>query len=88
VTQVYWRWPGILMLSVALGPAGAAERQAPAGQAARPPAARVNVDVLGPKVGERLPDFGLRDQHGNEQSLKSLIGPKGAIVVFFRSADW
>ncbi len=87
MTHVYWRWPAIWMLSIALGPAAVAERQAPAGQAARPPA-RLNVDVLGPKVGERLPDFTLRDQHGNEQSLKSLVGPKGAIVVFFRSADW
>ena len=43
---------------------------------------------VGPKVGEALPEFSLRDQDGHVQSLKSLLGPKGAIIVFFRSADW
>jgi peroxiredoxin len=35
-----------------------------------------------------LPDFTLRDQNGQPHSLKSLLGPKGALIVFFRSADW
>jgi hypothetical protein len=30
----------------------------------------------------------LPDQHGITRSLRSLMGPKGAILVFFRSADW
>ena len=42
----------------------------------------------GPKVGERVPDFSLPDQHGVTRSLKSTFGPKGAVLVFFRSADW
>jgi cytochrome oxidase Cu insertion factor (SCO1/SenC/PrrC family) len=54
----------------------------------QPAAAAVDVERLGPKVGETLPDFTLPDQHGTNRSLKSLIGPKGAILVFFRSADW
>jgi hypothetical protein len=44
--------------------------------------------ALGPKVGERVPDFSLPDQHGQVQTLKSTFGPKGAVLVFFRSADW
>jgi hypothetical protein len=44
--------------------------------------------TLGPKVGERVPDFSLPDQHGVTRSLKSTFGPKGAVLVFFRSADW
>jgi cytochrome oxidase Cu insertion factor (SCO1/SenC/PrrC family) len=59
-----------------------------AGQQSNPPAQIVDVDRVGPKVGEALPEFSLRDQDGHVQSLKSLLGPKGAIIVFFRSADW
>jgi peroxiredoxin len=43
---------------------------------------------LGPKAGERVPDFSLPDQHGTTRTLRSTLGPKGAVLVFFRSADW
>jgi hypothetical protein len=43
---------------------------------------------LGPQIGERVPDFTLPDQHGVARSLRSMLGPKGAVLVFFRSADW
>jgi len=43
---------------------------------------------LGPKIGERVPDFSLPDQHGTTRTLQSTFGPKGAVLVFFRSADW
>ena len=56
---------------------------------AQPPApAAVDVEKIGPTVGETVPDFSLPDQSGVTRSLKSLLGPKGAILVFFRSADW
>ena len=53
-------------------------------------AAAQNADQngVGPKVGERVADFSLRDQHGVTRSLQSTLGPKGAVLVFFRSADW
>jgi len=60
------------------------------GSAARQPsntAQTVDVDTVGPKIGETLPEFSLRDQGGQVHSLKSLLGSKGAIIVFFRSAD-
>ena len=44
--------------------------------------------TLGPKVGGRVPEFSLPDQHGATRTLKSTFGPKGAVLVFFRSADW
>jgi hypothetical protein len=44
--------------------------------------------TLGPKVGDRAPDFTLPDQNGVARPLASLLGPKGAVLVFFRSADW
>jgi hypothetical protein len=44
--------------------------------------------TLGPKVGEHAPDFSLRDQRGVTRTLRSTFGPKGAVLVFFRSADW
>jgi hypothetical protein len=42
----------------------------------------------GPAVGARVPDFQLSDQAGANRSLHSVMGPKGLMLVFFRSADW
>jgi hypothetical protein len=42
----------------------------------------------GPAVGQSVPDFSLQDQSGRVQTLKSVSGPKGTMLVFFRSADW
>ena len=47
-----------------------------------------DVQKLGPQVGNRVPDFTLKDQEGRPRSLASLVGPKGLMLVFFRSADW
>ena len=49
---------------------------------------KIDVSKLGPQVGERVPDFSLNDQNGKTWTLQSIIGPKGAMLVFFRSADW
>lgn len=49
---------------------------------------KVDVSKLGPQVGQRVPDFSLRDQTGRMQNLQSVMGPRGAMLVFFRSADW
>jgi hypothetical protein len=49
---------------------------------------RVDVAKLGPRVGATVPDFSLSDQHGKTWTLRSLMGPKGAMIVFLRSADW
>jgi hypothetical protein len=50
--------------------------------------ARVDVARLGPQVGERVPDFQLIDQAGKPQTLQSVTGRRGAMLVFVRSADW
>jgi hypothetical protein len=42
----------------------------------------------GPAVGEVVPAFSAPDQNGRMQSLASVVGTKGAMLVFFRSADW
>jgi hypothetical protein len=42
----------------------------------------------GPEVGSRMPAFEARDQNGKVHTLQSLLGPKGAVLVFYRSADW
>ena len=42
----------------------------------------------GVAVGGRAPDFTAPDQAGRTQTLKSIMGPKGAMLVFYRSADW
>ena len=61
---------------------------ASAPQSTPPSRTRVDVSKLGPQVGERVPDFNLKDQHGKSWTLRSIAGPKGAMLVFFRSADW
>jgi len=43
---------------------------------------------IGPAVGNKVPDFSAQDQEGRRQTLKSVSGPKGTMLVFFRSADW
>jgi len=42
----------------------------------------------GPEVGAKIPDFSLPDQTGQTRDFASLKGPKGLVLVFFRSADW
>jgi len=49
---------------------------------------KINVSKLGPQVGEHVPDFSLKDQNGKVWTLQSIMGPKGAMLVFIRSADW
>ena len=61
---------------------------AAAHQAAPSARAKIDVSKLGPQVGERVPDFRLADQTGTIQTLRSIMGPKGAMLVFLRSADW
>jgi peroxiredoxin len=42
----------------------------------------------GPDIGQKLPSFRLPDQHGRMQTFESVRGPNGAMLVFYRSADW
>ena len=49
---------------------------------------KIDVGKLGPQVGARVPDFNLGDQRGKVWTLQSVMGPKGSMIVFFRSADW
>jgi peroxiredoxin len=55
--------------------------------AAQPPAPQPKIQT-GPEVGAVIPDFKASDQLGKTQTLASLTGPKGLMLVFFRSADW
>jgi hypothetical protein len=50
--------------------------------------AKIDVSKLGPQVGDRVPDFKLTDQTGRVQTLQSIMGRRGAMLVFVRSADW
>jgi peroxiredoxin len=57
-------------------------------QQSTPPPVTPDVQRLGPQVGTRVPDFSLLDQKGQSRTLASLMGPKGLMLVFYRSADW
>ena len=51
---------------------------------------RANPDFdLGPAVNAKAPDIGMpADQSGKPRALASLMGEKGLVLFFFRSADW
>jgi hypothetical protein len=42
----------------------------------------------GPAIGDKVPQFALADQHGAIRTLNNLMGTKGLLLVFSRSADW
>lgn len=44
--------------------------------------------TTGPEVGERIPDIAALDQNGVRRTFDELKGPNGALIYFFRSADW
>jgi len=71
------RWGGMLAV-LALAVSGLA------GQA---PAA-IDTAGVGPQAGAVVPAFAGVDQFGKAHTLASIYGPKGAMLVFFRSADW
>ena len=43
---------------------------------------------IGLAVGQRAPAFSVRDQFGRVQTLDTLKGTNGTVLLFFRSADW
>jgi cytochrome oxidase Cu insertion factor (SCO1/SenC/PrrC family) len=57
-------------------------------RAQAPALTQARLDALGPQVGQRVPDFTLPDAQGRSHTLASILGPNGAMLVFFRSADW
>lgn len=50
--------------------------------------APVALDAVGPQPGTVVPAFTLVDQTGATRSLASIMGRRGAMLVFSRSADW
>lgn len=58
------------------------------GQGPQPARQAIDVSKLGPQVGQPVLDFSLTDQTGRTRNLQSIMGPRGAMLVFLRSADW
>jgi len=44
--------------------------------------------TVGLSAGQKAPPFSAHDQFGREQTLETLKGPRGTVLLFFRSADW
>jgi len=42
---------------------------------------------VGPRVGELAPPLEALDQFGKTQTLRTISGPKGALIIFDLSAD-
>ncbi len=43
---------------------------------------------IGLAVGQKAPEFSARDEFGKVQTLETLKGKNGTVLLFFRSADW
>ncbi len=43
---------------------------------------------VGLRAGQKAPDFSATDQFGKTQTLDTLKGSKGTVLLFYRSADW
>jgi len=43
---------------------------------------------IGLAVGQKAPAFSVRDQFGRVQTLETLKGRNGTVLLIFRSADW
>jgi cytochrome oxidase Cu insertion factor (SCO1/SenC/PrrC family) len=56
-------------------------------QAEQGPPAETKIQT-GPRIGQRIPNFQVTDQNGQQQTFESIRGPRGAMIVFYRSADW
>ena len=80
------RMTGMIVCAVACALAGLAAKPTAPQSALQP--TLPDVQKLGPQIGTRVPDFTLLDQKGQPRTLTSLMGPKGLMLVFFRSADW
>ena len=43
---------------------------------------------VGLRAGQKAPEFSAPDQFGHTQTLETLRGSKGTVLLFYRSADW
>ena len=50
--------------------------------------ASIELMSIGLAVGQKAPAFSVRDQFGRTQTLDTLKGANGTVLLFFRSADW
>lgn len=46
------------------------------------------VDSWGPPLGTAIPEASFNDQAGQPRTFAGLMGPRGLLVFFNRSADW
>ena len=49
---------------------------------------KIDVAALGPQINDVVPGFSLWDQNGQMQTLESIAGNNGTMLLFHRSADW
>jgi hypothetical protein len=59
----------------------AAEQESPSSKSR--PAPSIGLDI-----GQQAPAFAVPDEYGREQTVQTLKGANGTVLVFFRSADW
>lgn len=50
--------------------------------------ASIELMSIGLAAGQKAPAFSARDQFGRVQTLDTLKGSHGTVLLFFRSADW
>ena len=61
---------------------------APASAQENVPTNQALAPSVGLEIGQQAPTFALPDQFGHEHTNDTPKGPKGTVILFFRSADW
>lgn len=75
----------LLGVALLLLPSDGGSSLAAQGTSAPPP---VPMEKRGPPLGSVAPAIRLHDQHDREQTLATLAGKDGLVLLFVRSADW
>ncbi|UTW54981.1 peroxiredoxin family protein [Kordiimonas sp. SCSIO 12610] len=56
---------------------------------ANPYSLSAEIEDIGPAIGSKIPhNLSVKDDQGNEQSFNTVVGQKGAVLIFYRSANW
>ncbi len=75
-----FKFVGVVVFSLCLLSLGCGHKKSPSPE--------LTAAMIGLGVGQKAPAFSGVDQFGHEQSTETLKGPKGTVLLFFRSADW
>ena len=86
---IAWGWMPLLSLALAISFGGYCQGQVKMKDApAKAPASKATAESRSVQVGERFPNFELKDQNGKLSGLRKILDKGPVVLVVYRSADW